>query len=182
MTRIPAIASRADLAPEHRHVADDVMAVFGRIRGPFSVLLHSPPLAAALLELVKFSRQATIVPGPLRSLAILAMVRERQSHYVWAAQAAAAQRNGVRQELIDLLRARADPAQLPAEERDIVLYARSLARTDRADQALFDALLARHGTQWLVELTAMMNFYALLAGVTNAFDIPAPPDGDRLPA
>jgi hypothetical protein len=33
--------------------------------------------------------------------------------------------------------------------------------------------------QWLVELTAVMNFYVALCGVVNVFDVPVPPEGDR---
>jgi hypothetical protein len=33
--------------------------------------------------------------------------------------------------------------------------------------------------QWLVELTAVANFYVALCGEVNAFDVPVPPDGDR---
>jgi hypothetical protein len=36
--------------------------------------------------------------------------------------------------------------------------------------------------QWLVELTAAANYFALLSGVVNAFEVAAPPDGDTLPA
>ena len=84
--------------------------------------------------------------------------------------------------MIDVIRAKGDPGKLPAEERDIVTYARQLMRTNRVDQSVFDALQKRFGTQWLVELTAAVNYYALLAGVVNAFEVAAPPDGDKLPA
>ena len=181
MPRVEPIRGKADMAPEHQHLIDEAIAIFGAVRGPTSMLLHSPDLAALVLPLVRFFREKSVVPGPLRSLAILALVRERRAAYVWAAQVGAARREGVREELIDLLRAECDPAGLPAEERDIVLFARQLARTNRADQALFDALLARHGAQWLVELTAAMNFYGMLSGITNAFEVPAVADGDRLP-
>ena len=80
--------------------------------------------------------------------------REREGAYVWAAQAAAARRAGVREEAIDLIRAKGDPATLPLEEREIVAYAQQLVRTNRVDQATFDALQKKYGTQWLVELTA----------------------------
>ncbi len=49
------------------------------------------------------------------------------------------------------------------------------------DQKTFDALKNRHGAQWLVELTAAANYFALLSGVVNAFEVAAPPDGDKLP-
>jgi len=54
-------------------------------------------------------------------------------------------------------------------------------RTNRVDQAVFTALEKRFGAQWLVEMTAAANYYALLAGVVNAFEVPAPADGDKLP-
>ena len=76
---------------------------------------------------------------------------------------------------------RAIPAALPADERDIVTYTRQLIRTNRVDQALFDRLKDRHGVQWLVELTGAANYFAFLSGMVNAFDVPAPPDGDKLP-
>ena len=88
----------------------------------------------------------------------------------------------MREEAIDLIRAKGDPASLPAEEREIVAYTRQLMRTNRVDQAAFDALQKRYGTTWLVELTAAANYFALLSGMVNAFEVPAPPDGDKLPA
>ena len=81
--------------------------------------------------------------------------------------------------VIDLLRAKGDPAGLPPDERDIVVYARQLMRSNRVDQAVFDTLKQRHGVQWLVELTAVANFYVALCGVVNAFEVPAPDGGDR---
>lgn len=179
MARIPTVASKTDMAPEQQHVFDQVMAVFGRVRGPFSVLLHSPKLAETLLPMVPMAREGLIIDPQLRQIAVLAAVRERDANYVWAAQVDVARRVGLREDVIDLLRTKDDPAGLPAEERDIVVYMRQLMRTNRVEQPTFDALLQRHGVQWLVELTAVANFYVALCGVVNAFDVPLPPDGDR---
>jgi 4-carboxymuconolactone decarboxylase len=93
----------------------------------------------------------------------------------------AARRAGLREEAIDLIRAKGDPGKLPPAEAEIVAYTRQLMRTNRVDQAAFDALRTRHGAQWLLELTAAANYFAMLSGVVNAFEVPAPPDGDRLP-
>ena len=87
----------------------------------------------------------------------------------------------VREEAIDVIRQQGDPSSLTPDERDIVLYTRQLVQQNRIDQAAFDALQNRHDTQWLVELTVAANYYALLCGVVNAFEVPAPPDGDQLP-
>ena len=182
MPRIAPITGKADVPAEHHAVVDGVLKVFGQIRGPFSMLLHSPKLAERILSLVKFFRDESVVEGRLRSLAILTAVREREAAYVWAAQVGAARRAGVREEAIDLIRAKGDPTKLPEGEREIVTYTRQLIRTNRVDQAAFDALLKRHNPQWLVELTAAGNYYGLLCGIVNAFEVAPPPDGDKLPS
>ena len=182
MPRIAPITGKPDVPPAQHAVVDEVLKVFGNVRGPFSMLLHSPVLAERLLPLVRFFREESIVEPPLRSIAILTAVREREAAYVWAAQVAAARRNGLREEVIDLIRAKGDPGKLPAEERDIVTYVRQLMRTNRVDQAAFDTLKNRRSEQWLVELTAAANYFALLSGVVNAFEVAPPPDGDKLPA
>ncbi len=181
MPRVAPITGKSDVPAEHHAVVDAVVNVFGNVRGPFSMLLHSPKLAERMLGLVTFFRDESVVEAKLRSVAILTAVREREAAYVWAAQVAAARRNGLREEVIDLLRAKGDPGKLPADEQEIVTYTRQLMRTNRVDQAAFDALRNRYGVQWLVELTAAANYFALLSGVVNAFEVAAPPDGDKLP-
>lgn len=181
MPRIAPVTGKADVAPEYHYVVDQVVSVFGNVRGPFSVLLHSPKLAEKLLKLVTFNRDESVVPGHLRSLAILAAVREKEAAYVWAAQVGAARRAGVPEATIDLLRANGDPSGLPDEQRDIIVYTRQLMRTNRVDQAVFDSLRDRFGVPWLVELTAAANYFAFLSGMVNAFEVPAPEGGDKLP-
>jgi 4-carboxymuconolactone decarboxylase len=181
MPRVAPVTGKKDVPAEHHHVVDSVEQVFGNVRGPFSMLLHSPKLAERILPLVTFFRDESVVDAKLRSVAILTAVREREAAYVWAAQVAAARRNGLREELIDVIRAKGDPSKLNPEEREIVAYVRQLMRTNRVDQPSFDALNKRHGPQWMVELTAAANYFALLSGVVNAFEVAAPPDGDKLP-
>jgi len=182
MPRVDPITGKSDVAAEYHDVVDGVLEVFGQVRGPFSMLLHSPKLAKQMLNLGNFYRHDSIVAPKDRSLAILVGVRERQGAYVWAAQVNAARRAGVREEAIDVIRAKKDPSGLPAEEREIITYAQQLIGHNRVDQAAFDALKNRYGVQWLVELTAAANYYGILCGIVNAFEVPAAPDGDKLPS
>src|SRR6059036_2483885 len=176
MPRVAPITGKSDVSAEHHAVVDAVVNVFGTVRGPFSMLLHSPKLAERLLGLVTFFRDESVVEPKLRSVAILTAVREREAAYVWAAQVAAARRNGLREEVIDLLRGKADASKFPAEEATIVTYVRQLMRTNRAEQVAFDALHKKYGTKWLVELTTSVHYYAMLCGVVNAFEVATPPD------
>ena len=181
MPRVTPISDKSQGPAEAQHVAEDVLSVFGRIRGPFSVLLHSPLLAERMLGIVKFNRDGCIVDGRLRSHAILAAVREKESAYVWSAQVGAAQRAGIDQQTIDILRAKGDVSSLPQDERDIVNLTRQLMRTNRVDYPVFNRLLGKYGTQWMVELITIANYFTVLSGVTNAFEVAVPPDGDQLP-
>jgi 4-carboxymuconolactone decarboxylase len=182
MPRLTPITGTSEVPAEHHGVVDAVVKVFGNVRGPFSMLLHSPKLAERLLPLVTFFRDESVVATPLRSIAILTAVRERDSAYPWAAQVNLARRNGIRDEVIDVIRAKADPGRLSEDERDVVTYARQLMRGNRVDQALFDKLNGRHGATWMVEVTTAALYFALVAGVANAFEIAPPPDADTLPA
>jgi hypothetical protein len=39
----------------------------------------------------------------------------------------------------------------------------------------------RYGVPWLIELTTVVGYYGMLAGVVNAFELPPPEGGDVLP-
>ena len=180
MSRLDPITTKSGLAAEHQPAADAVLKVFGHIRGPFSMLLHSPKLAEQILPLVTFVREGSVIEPNLRFAGILTAARERDAAYVWAAQVEQAHKNGIRQELIDLIRARGDPAKLPEDEREVVNYVRQLMRTNRVEPATFEALRKKHDAQWLVELTAIVNFFAFVAGICNAFEVTPPAGGDAI--
>ncbi len=144
------------------------------------MLLHSPKLAAQLLPLVTFVRHDTIVEPKLRFAAILTAAREHDANYVWAAQVEQAHKNGIPQALIDLIRARGDPAALDTDEREIVTYVRQLVRTHRVEPDLFKTLKGKYSAQWIVELTAIVSFFGFVSGICNALEVAPPAGGDAL--
>ena len=182
MPRLDPITSKAALPPEHQAVADAVLQVFGHIRGPFSMLLHSPQLAQQLLPLVTFVRHGNVVEPNLRFAAILTTAREHKADYVWAAQVEQARKNGIREALIDAIRTNADVGQLAPEEREVVGYVLELIRNKRVEPSTFETLKNRYGAQWLVELTAIVSFFGFVSTICNAFEVAPPAGGDRLNA
>src|SRR5207247_9942031 len=94
MPRLAPITGKADVPAEHHRVVDAVEKIFGGVRGPFSMLLHSPRLAERVLGLVTFFRDESVVEPKLRSVAILAALREREAAYAWAAQVSPARAYG----------------------------------------------------------------------------------------
>ena len=157
MPRVNPVTGKSDVPAEHHAVVDSVVSVFGGVRGPFSMLLHSPRLAERVLGLVTFFRDESVTEPNLRSVAILAAVREREAAYVWSAQVGAARRNGVSEDIIDLLRAKADPGKLPPEEREIasllpfVSRARYLGRYGWITARVTDDESLEAALEWLRE-------------------------------
>ena len=83
MPRVAPITGKSDVPAEYHAVVDGVLQVFGQIRGPFSMLLHSPKLAERVLNLGNFFRSDSIVEAKDRSLAILSRPRrhrQRRTH------------------------------------------------------------------------------------------------------
>lgn len=181
MSRVPFIAAKSDVPAEHHSAVDHVMKVFGAIRGPASVLLHSPVLADSVIGLGDYFRDQCIVEPRARSVGILIAARERQGVYVWGAQVNAARRNGLPEAVIELVRQRADASRYPAGDREIVVCVEQLMRTNRIEQAAFEALKAGHGTQWIVELLTVINYYGMLCNITSALEVPSAEGYDPLP-
>ncbi len=181
MPRIEPISDKSQVAPEHQGVADAVLETFGALRGPHSILLHSPAMDKPALELGNYFRYNSVVKSPEKELAIITGVREKDSLYIWAAQVAAGRRGGLREEAIAVIKEKRDVSELEPSEAEIVTYVRQLFRNNRVDQATYDALVNRYGVQWLVEMTTIVGYYGMLGGVVNAFELPAAADGDVLP-
>lgn len=179
MPRLTPITTKSALPADQQHVADEVLEVFGHIRGPFAMLLHSPELARQLLPLVTFVRKNNVIEPNVRFAAILTTARENEARYVWAAQVEQARKNGIREELIDLVRSRADPAKFQREERAAVEYVRQLVNRHRVDDATFAALRDAHDPQWVVELTGIASFFGFVSMVCNAMDVEPPEGLDR---
>jgi 4-carboxymuconolactone decarboxylase len=179
--RITPITRRDQVAEEHRPIFDAVAEGRGSVRGPFTILMHSPELCRRHLDVGSFLRFNSQVKPEPRELAIIATAREKDCSYVWAAHAPAARNAGVSDGTVDAVRDRVDLTRLSAGERDIVDYVRQLWRSKVVTQTLFDRLRGQHGVPWLVELTALIGHYGIVCGILNAFEVAPAPDAEPLP-
>ena len=71
MARLPQITTREDVAPDHRHIVDEIAESRGRISGPFAMLLHSPEIAGRAAHLGAYIRFNSILDPAVRELAII---------------------------------------------------------------------------------------------------------------
>src|SRR2546422_9721167 len=182
MPRVTPITTKDKVPPEHRPIFDEVAEGRGSVRGPFSIMMYSPPMCERVLNQSNYLRFQSSVKPKEGELAILATAREKDCSYVWAAHVTLARKAGTREEAIAAVRDRKDAGGLAPEERAIVTYVRQLLQKNRGDQAVFDALKDRYGVPWVVELTGIIGHYGFVTGMLNAFEMMPAPDAEKLPA
>src|SRR5262245_959837 len=178
--RVTPITRREQVSEEHRPIFDAVAEGRGSVRGPFSVLMHSPVFCRRHLEVSTYLRFHSQVKPDARELAIIATAREKDCPYVWAAHAPAARTAGVSDAAVAAVRDRGDLASVPSAERDIIDYIRQLLRGNRVAQPVFDRLRGEHGVPWLVELTALVGHYGIVTAILNAFEVAPAPAAEQL--
>jgi 4-carboxymuconolactone decarboxylase len=179
--RIDLITDKSQLPDDQFGEYDHIMEVLHGVRGPFAVLLHSPGLAEKVMSAGAQVRLGSTLSPVEREIAVIATSREKDAAYEWNAHVNTGRKAGMREEVIDAVRSRADVSGLEPDERDIVLFVRQLLRTNRVEQSLFDELVARHSHRWVVELAATVGQYQYIAAINNTFEIVPGPDADPLP-
>jgi 4-carboxymuconolactone decarboxylase len=181
MPRIKMISDKADIPADRHAEFDAIVEVLHGVRGPFSVLMHSPGLAQKVMEAGAHVRLKSTLQMKERELAILAVAREKDAAYEWASHVETGRKEGLREEAIEAVRHSADVSGLEPDERDIITYVRQLLQKNKVEQPLFDELVKRHGERWLVELTATIGQYQYISAINNAFDLQPRPEADQLP-
>jgi 4-carboxymuconolactone decarboxylase len=179
--RLTPVTRRDQVPAAHRSVFDAVAEGRGGVRGPFSMLMHSPVLCGRHLDVGTYLRSLSRVEPDARELAIIATAREQDCPYVWAAHAPAARKAGIGDAVVTSVRDRGDVTGLPPAARDVVDYVRQLLNRNGVTQPLFDRLRAQHGVTWLVELTCLIGHYGIVTAILNAFEVAPAAGAESLP-
>jgi len=104
MPRVTPITSKEQVASEHQPIFDAVAEGRGSVRGPFSIMMHSPRCAGVCSPPATFLRFQSSVKPKEGELAI-ATAREKDCPFVWAATDAG-RKAGTREEAISVVRDR----------------------------------------------------------------------------
>ena len=180
-TRVPYLTDREQVAEDGREHYDSIAESRGGVRGPFAVLLSSPEVAGRIGHLGAYVRYESGLPDAVRELAIVTTAREFDCAYEWAAHEPIAREAGVRDEAIDVVAERGSPDDLTATEALVVTYGRHLFGDHAIPDDLFEDAKAEFGVEGVVELTATMGYYSMIACVLNAFEVKPGEGSPELP-
>lgn len=172
MARLESITRKEQVAPEHRDVFDAVVKSRGAVQGPFTMLMHCPPLAEHFVNLGGYIRFEGKLDHRVRVLAAMTVAREFDAVYIWGAQTGQARKQRVPESTITAIREKHSRG-VPPEDAQIIDFTRELIRKHRANDATVKALLDRFGKEQLVELTGTIGYYSMLAMTANAVELEA---------
>jgi 4-carboxymuconolactone decarboxylase len=181
MPRIPLLNDPATLNPEQRKIYDDVVAgPRGVLQGPIMAALHSPELATRWNKIGEFVRYKTSLPPHLSEVAILVTARAWSAQLEFYLHAPIARAAGVSDEVIEAIRLGRKPASSDRELMQVYEYARQLQADKTVSDAAHADIVARWGVVGVVELTAIIGYYSMVAMMLNANEFPLP-DGATPP-
>ncbi|HEU0290671.1 MAG TPA: carboxymuconolactone decarboxylase family protein [Burkholderiales bacterium] len=172
MARLTSITSKNQVPAKYHPIVDRVIESRGAVQGPFTMLLHCPPLAEHVMSLGAYVRFEGELDKRVRVLAAMTVARELDAVYIWGAQTGQARKQGVPEATITAIREKHSRG-LPPEDAQIVDLTRDLIHKHRASAATMKALQKRFGDFQLVELTATIGYYSFLAMTANACELEA---------
>ena len=163
------------LSPAQRLVYDKIVSgPRGRIQGPLRAVLHNAELADRWQELGALLRYGTSLPPRLSELAILVTGRACESPFEWYAHRKEAEKIGIEADIIEALLAQDTPVGLNDDELAVVAFTQELNRFKSVSDATYANALARFGERTIMELTALVGYYTMVAMTLNAHETPLP--------
>lgn len=143
----------------------------GGLAGPFNTMLYAPEVGHALQELGAAIRFRTSLTPRVRETAILVVAQAWNSAYEQTAHEEIGRDSGLTWPEIEALRAGTDPGF--TDEREQVAYSvvRSLVGPADLDDEEYAVAVAALGEKALVELSALVGYYATLALQLRVFRV-----------
>lgn len=179
MPRIPLPTPEA-MSPEQRKVYDSIVkGPRGRLVGPLRAALHQPELADKWQQLGELLRFRTSLSPQISELAILVTARRWNCQVEWYIHARIAAEQGLAPDIIAATRL----GRRPTAAEDLLTihdYTAELAAHGKVTEPVYQAALKLLGDVGIVELTALIGYYTMVAMTLNAHDIPLP-DGAEPP-
>lgn len=143
--------------------------------GPLRAALHNPVLADRWQRLGQVLRFETSIPTHLNELSILVTARRWNSDLEWAIHLRDAERAGLDMEIANAVRECAVPDFEGNEDAQVVYeFARQLVQSGDAETKIYEAVVARWGEVGVVELTAVIGYYSMVAMTLNVHQVPLP--------
>jgi 4-carboxymuconolactone decarboxylase len=151
------------------------------LRGPAGIHLYSTGTVDAHNKLSAFLRYEAGFDPKVREVAILAVAREMDSRFEWAAHEPEALKVGLSPDIIDIIKHRKSTEGIDETYAAIIELGREAVGKHKVTSATFARAKALFEPTHLVQLVMLMGTYASTAILLAAFDMQVPDGKPALP-
>ena len=146
-------------------------ATIAGLQGPAGIQLFSPKTAPHLTAINRYLRFEAGFTPHVREVAILTTAREMDSQFEWVAHEPEALKEGVPQQVIDIIRYRRSTAGIDDTDATVIELGRQLWRDHKVTARTFAKAKALFGPNKLIDLVLLMGNYAGTAALLAAVDM-----------
>ncbi len=165
---------------EQRRVAEAIATgPRGGVRGPLAIWLHRPDLADRAQALGQYCRYDSSLPPILSELAILVTARAWSAEYEWFAHKRIALEAGLDPGIADAIQRRETPRFEDTQQEVVHAFATALQNDRTVGQTLYDRAVDTLGETAVVDLVAVLGYYAFVSMTLNVFDVLPPSEVPR---
>jgi 4-carboxymuconolactone decarboxylase len=143
------------------------------LRGPGGITLYSTKTVESRAQFGNYLR-FDVFPANIREVAILAVAREMDSQFEWAAHEPEALKENVPADVIDVIKHRKSTAGLDETYAAIIELGRQTFGDHKVTSECFARVKKLFPPQKLVELVMLMGNYAATAALLTALDMQLP--------
>ena len=146
-------------------------ATIAGLQGPAGIQLFSPKTAPHLVAINRYLRFEAGFSPHVREVAILTTAREMDSQFEWVAHEPEALKEGVPQQVIDIIKYRRGTAGIDDTDATVIELGRQLWRDHKVAAQTFAKAKAIFGPNKLIDLVLLMGNYAGTAALLAAVDM-----------
>ncbi len=163
------------MTPEQLKVYEQIVSgPRGKIEGPLRAALVNPELADRWQALGALLRYRTSLTPRQSEIAILVTGRACNSPFEWFAHRRESEKIGLENAIIEAILLRHAPEFLDPSEAAVHLFATELNAYKSVSDATYAQAKQFFDAKALVELTALVGYYTLVAMTLNTHEIPLP--------
>ncbi len=168
MARLP----YADLNhPDAKPLVEQIVAERGSVLHLYQMLLHSPEVARGWLSHLTGIRQRSTLPGKLREMVIMRIAILNGAPYEADQHAPIALKEGMTQGQLDALDQWEASTVFDEQERAVLAYTDAMTRRVHVPEEVFAAVKPHFDAKRLIELTATIATYNMVARFLEALEI-----------
>jgi 4-carboxymuconolactone decarboxylase len=145
------------------------------VKGPFIALMHSSPvLLERLAGVGEYLRFNSALPASINEFITLIVARELGNQYEWVIHYPLAMQAGVAQSILEDLAQGTRPRAMSEQEADAWAFTTELLHRHGVSDPTYAAALTRWGENGVVEMGALIGYFACVCWIMNIARTPAP--------